>query len=140
MIVTDMPLESLISHARLLQQYSGHYRSEGVDRQAWLPPAYRGEREDDGDVGHTRLESTKPLGLAAVPVHVAVGLTTAQAKAYRIMDNRSHENVEWDDERLQLQLDDLWILGAHHHRGGLWPCRAHTDHRVATVRLACIVH
>jgi DNA modification methylase len=40
-------------------------------------------------------------------VHVAEGLTPAQAKAYRIMDNRSHENAEWDDELLRLEFGDL---------------------------------
>jgi DNA modification methylase len=42
-----------------------------------------------------------------VPVHVAEGLTPTQAKAYRIMDNRSHENAEWDDELLRLEFGDL---------------------------------
>ncbi len=58
-------------------------------------------------VGHTRLEAAKALGLKTVPVHVAEGLTPAQAKAYRIMDNRSHENAEWDDELLRLEFGDL---------------------------------
>ena len=58
-------------------------------------------------VGHTRLEAAKALGLKTVPVHVAEGLTPAQAKAYRLMDNRSHENAEWDDELLRLEFGDL---------------------------------
>ena len=57
-------------------------------------------------VGHTRLEAAKALGLKTVPVHVAEGLSPAQAKAYRLMDNRSHENAEWDDELLRLEFGD----------------------------------
>ena len=58
-------------------------------------------------VGHTRLLAAQQLGLEAVPVHVAENLTPAQAKAYRIMDNRSHEESEWDEELLPLELGEL---------------------------------
>ncbi len=37
--------------------------------------------------GHTRLEAARQLGLETAPVHVAKGLTDAQARAFRIMDN-----------------------------------------------------
>ena len=43
--------------------------------------------------GHTRLEAARQLGLETAPVHVAKGLTEAQARAFRIMDNRSAENA-----------------------------------------------
>jgi ParB-like chromosome segregation protein Spo0J len=38
-------------------------------------------------VGHTRYKAALKLGLAEVPVHVAAGLSPAQAKAYRLADN-----------------------------------------------------
>ncbi len=57
--------------------------------------------------GHTRLLAARRLGLASVPVHVATGLTPAQIKAYRLMDNRSHEEAQWDLELLPLELADL---------------------------------
>jgi ParB-like chromosome segregation protein Spo0J len=53
----------------------------------------------------------RALGLTAVPVHVAEGLTPAQARAYRLMYNRSHENAEWDDELLKLEFGDLKLDG-----------------------------
>ena len=34
--------------------------------------------------GHTRLEAARQLGLTEVPVHIARGLTPAQARAYRL--------------------------------------------------------
>ena len=40
-------------------------------------------------VGHTRYKAALKLGLTEVPVHVAVGLTPAQVKAYRIADNQT---------------------------------------------------
>ncbi len=57
--------------------------------------------------GHTRLEAARQLGLETVPVHVAKGLTEAQARAFRIMDNRSAQNAEWDEDLLGLELGDL---------------------------------
>jgi len=57
--------------------------------------------------GHTRLEAARQLGLETAPVHVARGLTEAQARAFRIMDNRSAQNAEWDEELLGLELGDL---------------------------------
>lgn len=57
--------------------------------------------------GHTRLLAAKQLGLTEVPVHVAEGLTPAQVKAYRLMDNRSHEESAWDFELLAPELQDL---------------------------------
>jgi len=60
--------------------------------------------------GHTRLLAARRLGLTTVPVHVATGLTPAQIKAYRLMDNRSHEEAEWDLELLPLELEDLRSL------------------------------
>jgi DNA modification methylase len=47
-------------------------------------------------VGHTRLLAAQKLELAEVPVHVASDLTPAQIKAYRLMDNRSHQESTWD--------------------------------------------
>ena len=44
-------------------------------------------------VGHTRLEAAKILGLDEVPVHVAKDMTPAQAKAYRLADNRTGEDA-----------------------------------------------
>jgi DNA modification methylase len=46
-----------------------------------------------------------------VPVHVAEGLSPEQIKAYRIMDNRSHEDSEWDLGLLGLEIKDLETEG-----------------------------
>lgn len=61
--------------------------------------------------GHTRLQAAQQLGLKKVPVHIATGLTKAQAKAYRLADNRTHEEAEWDDELLAIELGELDELG-----------------------------
>ena len=57
-------------------------------------------------VGHTRLQAARKLGLESVPVHVA-DLTPAQARAYRLADNRTGEFSAWDDEVLTAELAAL---------------------------------
>lgn len=54
--------------------------------------------------GHTRLLAAQSLGHAKVPVHVASGLSAAQARAYRLADNRVAQEAEWDDDLLTAEL------------------------------------
>src|SRR6516165_3978248 len=58
-------------------------------------------------VGHARYKAAVKLGLTEVPVHVAVGLSPAQAKAYRISDNQSATLSDWDYDLLPIELADL---------------------------------
>lgn len=61
--------------------------------------------------GHTRLKASQKLGLSKIPVHIATGLTAAQIKAYRLADNRTSEEAEWDEELLGIELGELSDLG-----------------------------
>jgi len=54
--------------------------------------------------GHTRLKAAKKLGLKKVPVIKADDLTPEQVKAFRLVDNKTHEFAEWDFELLQNEL------------------------------------
>jgi ParB/RepB/Spo0J family partition protein len=58
-------------------------------------------------VGHTRYRAAKKLGLTTIPVSIADQLTEEQAKAYRIMDNRSNENSVWDEDMLYKELEEM---------------------------------
>jgi DNA modification methylase len=60
--------------------------------------------------GHTRLLAARKLGLKQVPIHIADNLTPAQVKAYRLMDNRSHEETDWDTSLLGPELEELQSL------------------------------
>jgi DNA modification methylase len=61
-------------------------------------------------VGHTRYKAALKMGLEEVPVHVAIGLSPAQAKAYRIADNQTATLSAWDDGKLPLELADLQAM------------------------------
>ena len=58
-------------------------------------------------VGHTRLKAAKKLKLKVVPVQVA-DLTDEQARAYRLADNKVGEYAEWDEGKLDLELDGIF--------------------------------
>jgi DNA modification methylase len=61
-------------------------------------------------IGHLRRAGGKFLGLTEVPVHVASDLTPSQVRGLRLMDNRSHEEAEWDLSLLAPELADLSSL------------------------------
>jgi len=65
--------------------------------------------DEDGVIlaGHTRLLAAQALGLAEVPVHTASGLTGAQARAYRLADNRTAQEATWDWDALRLEIGAL---------------------------------
>jgi DNA modification methylase len=61
-------------------------------------------------VGHVRYLAARKLGMDFVPVHIAENLTPAQIRAYRLMDNRSHEETDWDTDLLTLEMVELKAL------------------------------
>src|SRR5215510_10428190 len=90
---------------------------EAVDKVAasirefgWRQPIVV-DREGTVICGHTRLQAAHKLGLTEAPVHVAENLSPAQVRAYRLLDNRSHEESSWDIDLLSVELLDLKDLG-----------------------------
>ena len=61
--------------------------------------------------GHTRHQAALKLGLETVPCITADHLTPAQAKAFRLADNRVSELATWDEELLQAELQQLSEMG-----------------------------
>ena len=57
--------------------------------------------------GHTRYLASKELGLNEVPCIVADDLTEDEIKEFRLVDNRTAEMSEWDDELLASELSDI---------------------------------
>lgn len=58
-------------------------------------------------VGHTRYKAAKKLGMKTIPVHVAKGLSDQQIRSYRIIDNKTNESADWDDDLLKVELDAI---------------------------------
>ena len=57
--------------------------------------------------GHTRYRASKKLGLKQVPISVIDNLSKEQINAYRIADNRTAEESEWDNELLKMEIKEL---------------------------------
>jgi DNA modification methylase len=69
------------------------------------------DRENNVVAGHGRLLACGELGWTEVPTLCLDHLTPAQARAFRIADNRLTEISEWDDRLLAEQLNELSLLG-----------------------------
>ena len=108
MDVVELPLGQIIPYARNPRRNEQAIATVAASIQefGWRQPIVV---DEDHVVlaGHTRLAAAQQLGLDTAPVHVAKGLSEAQARAFRIMDNRSSENAEWDKDLLNLELADL---------------------------------
>ena len=61
-------------------------------------------------VGHTRRLAALKGGYKQVPVHDATGLSDAQKRAYRLADNRTGEESEWDMPVLATEIAGLRAL------------------------------
>jgi len=108
MDVIDLPLGQIIPYARNPRRNEKAIATvaASIKEFGWRQPIV----VDEAMVvlaGHTRLAAAQQLGLETAPVHIAKGLSEAQARAFRIMDNRSGENAEWADDLLGLELGDL---------------------------------
>ena len=57
--------------------------------------------------GNTRLKAAKELGLKELPCIVAEDLTPEEIREFAIVDNKSNELAEWDNELLRAELEEL---------------------------------
>jgi DNA modification methylase len=113
MEISNWRLENIKPYARNARRIP----AQAVDKVAasirefgWRQPIVV-DREGVIICGHTRLLAAQKLGLPEAPVHVAENLTPAQVRAYRLLDNRSHEETDWDESLLSFELLDLKDLG-----------------------------
>ena len=57
--------------------------------------------------GHTRLEAAKELKIDELPCLYADDLTEEQIKAFRLVDNKVAEKATWNDDLLEIELNDI---------------------------------
>jgi DNA modification methylase len=107
--VEDQPIDGVIPYARNARKISDQAISKvaaSIQEFGFRQPIVVDE-QNVVVAGHTRLAAAQKLGLGKVPVHVATGLTAQQIKAYRLMDNRSHQESEWDYDLLPDEFNEL---------------------------------
>jgi ParB-like chromosome segregation protein Spo0J len=113
MEVAMWALEKIIPYARnarKIPQAAIDKVAASIKEFGWRQPIVV-DREGIVICGHTRLLASRQLGLREAPVHVADNLTPAQVRAYRLLDNRSHQETSWDEDLLGLELLDLKGMG-----------------------------
>lgn len=57
--------------------------------------------------GHTRYKALTKLGHTTAKVLIAEGLSEEQKRKYRILDNKTGEIAEWDEDLLNIELEGL---------------------------------
>ena len=112
--VETMPLASLLPYASNARTHSDAQVAQiaaSITEFGWTNPVL----VDDAGVliaGHGRVLAARKLGLAAAPAIRLGHLTEAQARAYRLADNKLALNAGWDQDLLRLELADLQAIGA----------------------------
>jgi len=109
MLIHVIPTEKITPYARNPRQNSGIPVAKvkaSLKEFGWQQPIVV-DKDMVIVVGHTRYAAALELGMTEVPVHIADTLTPAQIKAYRIADNRTGAESQWDMELLGLEIEDL---------------------------------
>ena len=109
--VVDRPIGKVIPYARNPRRKQAVAKvAASIAEFGWRQPIVV---DEDGVVivGHTRLEAARQLGNRKVPVHIARGMSEEQKRAYRLMDNRSHDDASWEEDLLRLELLELENAG-----------------------------
>jgi DNA modification methylase len=108
------PIDRLVPSVRNARTHSDAQVAEiagSIRAFGFINPILAG---DDGDVvaGHGRLAAARLLGLTQVPVIPLHGLTETQRRQLMLADNRIAMNAGWDIEMLNLELQELSVMGA----------------------------
>lgn len=100
------PLDRILPYARNARLHSDKQVAQLADSMAAFGFTQPCLVDADGVLiaGHGRLMAAAKLGLAAAPVIRLGHLTEAQAKAYRLADNRIALNSSWDEGMLAEEL------------------------------------
>lgn len=111
MLIETVPIDSVIPYARNPRKNTGAIAKVAASLKefGWQQPIVV-DKDMVVIVGHTRLEAARTLTWTEVPIVKALNLSPEQAKAYRIADNRTGEEAQWDFELLKLELMDLQAL------------------------------
>lgn len=109
MNVVSLPTSSLIEYSL----NSRNHPQEQIDRIATSISEFGFNQpivvDEDKIIlaGHGRLAAARKLGLAEVPTVVVEGLSSADKRAYRILDNKLQGDSTWDLDTLGLELNAL---------------------------------
>lgn len=107
--VKNTPIEALVPYANNSRTHSDGQVAQiaaSIKQFGFTNPVLI---DSEGGIiaGHGRVLAARKLGLAAVPTITLGHLSETQRRAYVIADNKLAENAGWDEELLQIELQDL---------------------------------
>ena len=110
--VVAVPLNKIIPYRKnpRVNEAAVEKVAESIREFGWRQPIVL-DKEFVIVAGDTRYRAALRLGEAEAPCHFATELSPAQIKAYRLADNRVHEESTWNEELLALELGDLSSMG-----------------------------
>ena len=97
----DYPQNARKWSARAVEKVGASIRAYGFRQPVVV------DRDEVIIIGHLRRAAARKEGFTQIPVHVAHDLTPAQVRGLRLMDNRSHEEADWDIDLLGPELKEL---------------------------------
>jgi DNA modification methylase len=106
------PLREILPYeknARKIPQRAIDIVAASLEEYGWQQPIVV-DKHGVVVVGHVRRLGALQLGWTEAPVHIADKLTPAQIRAYRLMDNRSHQEADWDLDLLAPEIAELSAL------------------------------
>lgn len=109
MQINDLPIESITPYAgnpRTITDAAVQKVANSLNCFGWQQPIVV-DKDMVIIVGHTRYLAAKQLDFKTAPVLVAENLSDEQVRAYRIADNRTHEENGWDQSLLIKELEQI---------------------------------
>lgn len=109
MDITERRLDDLVPYwrnPRKITDEAVNAVAESIKRYGYRQPIVVDE-EGTIVIGHTRYMALRRLGHETAQVHTARGLTAAQIKQLRAVDNRTAEYNDWDFDKLAEELEAL---------------------------------
>lgn len=111
--VIELPIDAVAPYARNARVHSKkqiRQIAESLRANGFVNPVLVDEKYEI-IAGHGRHAAARELGLTTIPCIVLTHLTPAQARAYRIADNKIALNASWDEELLALELKVIQLEG-----------------------------
>lgn len=105
MEIIDLTLSSLVPYANNPRENSSAVDgvAESIRQFGFQQPIVVDSRNEIV-CGHTRFLAAQKLGLEKVPCVRVDALSSAQIKAYRLLDNKLHEKSTWNVDLLRVEL------------------------------------
>lgn len=108
MNVVEVPIENIKPYENNPRDNSKavEYVKQSIQEFGWQQPLVL-DKENVIIVGHTRYLAALELGYDTVPCVIADNLSDAQARAYRLADNKTSDYSVWDNKLLLGELEAL---------------------------------